>query len=261
MITKWQQRSGTGSQYWLRNILRFLTDAGTPKTAQSVIRGQNQDTWFDFDEEFLDTGGTAPMSTDYSPTGSPTYDYVANGIGGQVQAELANSNAAMLIGSGWDDALQIDATKQFIVEWRAMTPDDLATDEYLLIGATGAIKTGVNPNTLAGLKCAAFYIDSDNEIHILIMGGSEADIDFPTGQTIDADSFYWFKMENMNGRLRFYWGPGMGQDGGELYDALNSFADGVQFQPFSGIGKLSGTTTPAIINDRLKGNAFRTEGT
>lgn len=261
MITKWQQRSGTGFHYWLRNILRFQPDAGGTKTAQSIIRGQNQDTWFDFDEEFLDTGGTAPMSTDYSPTGSPAYDYVANGIGGQVQAILASSPAAMIAGSGWDDSLQIDATKPFIVEWRSMTPDDLDTNEYLLIGATGAIKTGVNPNTLAGLKCAAFYVDEDNEIHILIMGGADADVDYSTGRIIDADTFYWWKVENLNGRLRFYFGPGMGDDGSELYDVQNSFADGVKFQPLAAPGKLSGATQPSIINDRLKGHGFRTEGT
>lgn len=259
MITRYQQRSGTGFQYWIRTILRFLTSSG-PKTATSMIRGQNQDTYFAFDEEFLDTGGSAPMNTDYSPTGSPSYDYVASGIGGQVQATLASSSAAMIDGSGWDDSLQIAAWQPFIVEWRSATPDDLATDEYLLIGATGAIKTGVNPNTLAGLKCAAFYVDEDNQIHILIMGSASSDVDYETGIIIADDTFYWFKVESAEGSLNFYFGGGMGEDGGQIYTTPNTFANTVKFQPLAAIGKLSGATTPSIINDRLKGDGFRAEG-
>jgi hypothetical protein len=223
-----------------------------------MIRGQNQDTWFDFDEEFLDSGGTAPMSTDYSPTGSPTYAYVSNGVGGQVEATLASSNAAMFLGSGWNDNLQIAGDQPFIVEWRAKINDDLAANEYLLIGACGAIKTGVAIQTLVGLVCAAFYIDEDNQIHILLQGSSSGDdLDVETGIIIDADTFYWFKVEQADGAINWYFGPGMGEDGGRIYSANDGFSNSVKFQPLSGVGKASGTTTPAIANDRVKGNAYR----
>ncbi len=262
MVSKSQQNQGTQLTGFKRSQIQTI-DMVRPAT--SLDRGQNLDTYFEWLEEFVKTEAsqTAPWNTDYSGTGAPTYDYVTDGIGGQVEITLASDNAAMLIGSAWNDNLQIDAKKNFVAEARFFLPANLTTDEYILSGVCGKYQTTINPVTLAGLKCVVLYAEDNMNLRCLIMGGDDADIDFDTGIDLEDDTWYWSLVENdPMGYLNLYFGMGLGEDGGNVLAAFgkvpNSFAAGTKFQPVSSIGKKTGTTVPVLINDSLKGYGHRT---
>ena len=254
MLTEDQQNQGTQFTGFLRTNIRT---ADMDSDANSLAEGQNQQTFFSGREDFLKTNPSqsAPWNTDYSAAGSPTYDYVANGVGGQVQITLAADDEGTLVGSGWDDNLQIDGLRYFCVGARFMLPALLETNQYLLVGVAGAVKSGVNPVTLAGLKFVGLYIGADDIAHARSIG-SVTQTNYATGITPAADTWYWVIVENdQAGNLHVYFGAGLGEDGSDLLaysgPIANTFAAGTKFQPISGVGKFSGSTTPSHINDAL----------
>lgn len=257
MLTREEQEFGTGGDGAERRGVMVNIEGG--KYCQDVTENQLQSSRFDWREEFLANSSSVPGGkTDYSPTGTPVFAIVTGGVGGQASATLAADNAAMIAGFSWDDNLQIASDRVFRVGHRFELPADVAANQFALIGVAGAIETGVNPGTLAGLIFAGFYLTGDMVLKTLLMDGTNS-LTETLDITILDDTFYWGRVErDQYGAINWYWGPGLGEDGDRVHTyATPSFSASQKLQPVALIGKSTGTTEPQLIVDTQKGTAYR----
>lgn len=257
MLTVQEQLQGTGHFEGIRTESQI--PGNDAATANGWVENQAQEAYCDYRQDFIAESSTVPGGkTDYSPTGAPAFAIV-EGVGGWVSATLAADNAAMIAGFSGDDNLWLPTDRYMKKASRVMFNDAITTAQFALMGVSGAIESGVNPGTLAGIVCACFYLSASMVLHVKIEDGNSVSVDETLGITVDTDVPYWYLVErDQMGFWNFYFGPGDGTDGDLVYQSTTAAFDADQLlQPLDVVGKSEGVTTPAIFVDCQKERLLR----
>jgi len=251
-----QGAGGSDFRFPLRTISRGnagVVDIHAPTLFQAYPN------WFWYYEDFLwdafDADEMALSIYDHSPSGSPTKGLVANGTGGQFQLKASSTSEAQMLAICQDDNLFIQGNLPFMFAARVKVVHTMAANQNVLIGVTSAFKNDpVTPDYWT--RHAMFKLDTDTDLLLESDDNTTDTDDKDTGIDITAGEWYWYVIENgSNGRL--YYGLIDNEGYMKTWNLEDKFGvtapsyGANNMQPFVGVLKASGTTTPEILCDAV----------
>lgn len=204
---------------------------------------------FDTGTTFPATGSRAngnPWVKKITGAAPPTFDYVADGSGGLVQATLTATSEAQDATGYWDDSRNMDLDRAVIFQAYArltVLPTGLAIGHLGLASdyAAGFIGTTYNAGFTLGLAGAVSANMDDNVTPLAVS----------TGVTMVVNTWYSFRVEALSKSAIRYYINGVAVATTTTFNYGGSAGANSVLQPFIGIGKASGTGVGTLQVDSV----------
>lgn len=187
---------------------------------------------------------------DVSSAGTPTQALSANATGGAFNIQLANSNEVEDLFITHGDQLQIQGNLPFLFLARVSTVSAMAANQKVIVGLASAADS--DPDALTR---NAWFLQAGSTALRMEFDDDTNDVDDQdTGVTVTAGAYAWYAIENgFDGNLYFRYatadGPCRSWTFPDKFRAAAPSFGANNLQPYIGIYKASGTTTPQIKVD------------